>query len=250
MWGRSSKFRSIASYDEARHLYENIEPLRGRPDFRPLDRRSSRAITDIRKVGENFVIRMYSTDIVAYRPDGSIYLNRSGWPTISTAAVLSASSPFACWTQKGELIVRSASLKRFVLPRAGLVFINGEPVNPPVAVQCKTRVRKEPAKQVRAYFKDVPRLMQTFAALCAGQPVPEGIRKMRVDKVWDLEEPLDEADASALAWYYLKIEFLNTSYKVLKDQKTAIAVFWKAAYAAFDVFENYEVVLPLGEVAN
>ena len=253
MWGVRSNFVSIKSFDDAKRIYESIKPLRGRPDFRPVDRRSSCAVTDIRKVGEDYIIKMYNTDIVTYRPGGSIFLDRGGWPTVATASAMSASSPFACWVQKGELIVRSASLKRFVLPSAGLVFVNGEPVNPPPTVQHKTRVKRELAKQVRSFFKDVPKLMASFAALCAGQSHPADVKKMRVNRVWDLEGVLGGTDASALAWYYLKTVrgwAPKRESVVQKDQKSAIAHFWKEAYDAFDVIEGYEIALPFGEVAK
>ena|SRR3990167_2926666 len=253
MWGVSNKCRNISSYDEAKRVCESIKPLRDRPNFRPLDMRSSRVVTDIRKVGEDYIIKMYNTEIVTYRPDGRIFLDRGGWPTVATASAMSASSPFACWVQKGEIIVRSASLKRFVLPRAGLLFVEGEPVDPPAAVQHKTRVKRELARQARSFFKAVPKLMASFAALCAGQPRPADVKKLRVNRIWDLEGVLDEADAGALAWYYLGMVCLRSSgngYTVNPAQKSAIAHFWKEAYDALDVIEEYDIELPFGEVAK
>jgi len=246
MWGVGRRLKSIVSYEEAESIYGATTPLKGRPNFRPLDRRSSRASTDIRKVGDDYIVRMYSTDIVRYLADGSIFLDRGVWPTLATAAALSASSPFACWTHYGEVIVRSASLKRFVLHSKGLLFVNGEPVDPPVAVQHKTRVNRDKAKKVRTFFKDVPRFIKTFSAMCAGQPLPKGVRAMCIDSAWGLDGVLDEMDAAALAWGYVKAVTVH----VTNNPVASTADFWKAAYSAFDVIEAYDVELPFGEVAK
>ena len=47
----------------------------------------------LHRVGENYVVRYYYTDIVTYYPDGTFSLNCGGWPTMSTRDWIEATAP-------------------------------------------------------------------------------------------------------------------------------------------------------------
>ncbi len=47
----------------------------------------------LHRVGENYVVRYYYTDIVTYYPDGTFSLNCGGWPTPSTRDWIEATAP-------------------------------------------------------------------------------------------------------------------------------------------------------------
>src|ERR1019366_8310116 len=172
MWGTASKFPSIGSYAAAKIKYENIKPLRGSPDFRPLDTRSSRAKSQILKDGDDYIIRLYRTDIVRYFANGEVGICHGGFKTSCTVQAISAMSPYVTWCQKGVIIIRMPDLKKYVVPREGLLIRAGQPVNPVAATVTRTRVVKETAKQVREYFKDVPKMITVLTSMLAGKEKP------------------------------------------------------------------------------
>jgi hypothetical protein len=47
----------------------------------------------LHRMGENYVVRHYYTDIVTYYPDGTFSLNCGGWPTPSTRDWIEATAP-------------------------------------------------------------------------------------------------------------------------------------------------------------
>ena len=47
----------------------------------------------LHRVGENYVVRYYYTDIVTYYPDGTFSLNCGGWATMSTRDWIEATAP-------------------------------------------------------------------------------------------------------------------------------------------------------------
>lgn len=257
MWGTSSTYPSITSFAKAKEVFETTKPLRGTND-RPLEARSRNCKSWIEKRGENYIIRLYQTDIVTYYPDGSVFLNIRGWATNATASALHAMSPFTCWKRGGQLIVSLGRPSygdglKFVIPNGGLLFKPDEtgallPVNPPPAVQCKKQVKKEEAKKSRAFFKQVPVYIKTFSAAFEGGTEPE-VPEINMSAVWERQE-LSEDQAVALAWCYVTTG-LNESYSatvVVNDPKTGIAEFWKYVYRALKLIETVETVLPYGEV--
>lgn len=262
MWGLSSNYPNIRSYAEAAREYRDTKPLRGKPDFRPLDARSSRAKSNIRKEGDDFVIQLYRTDIIRYKPDGTIILNHGGWVTPSTAGAISAMSPFTSWCSKGYLVVSTSRRtsyadgnNRFVVPREGLEFNpQGVPKNPPAAMLRKKRVKKDEAKKVRALFKDVPKYIKTFCALYEdGQP--EQVARLHVRDFVGFAELSDET-AAQLALNYLEYDWDYTIDQAagiyhgfsVANAKRSVAAFWSGVYKVFQVHETYEVELPYGEV--
>ena len=92
MWGTSSNFPGISSYEQAKKTFEEIKPLRGKPNFRPLDRRSSQAKSQILfdDVTDDYIICLYRTHIVRYTKDGDVILNTGGHNTTTTVTAMSA----------------------------------------------------------------------------------------------------------------------------------------------------------------
>ncbi len=65
----------ILSYEQAVTKHDSIKPIRGRSTgIRPLGHRSNDNLTIRRLHDDSIVVRMYSTDIITYRPDGTIEL--------------------------------------------------------------------------------------------------------------------------------------------------------------------------------
>ena len=82
----------IATYDDASHIEAGIKPIRGRSvETKPLGKRSNDSVT-IRRDRDKIIIRMYSTDILAYEKmdDGQtmIRICSGGWASQSTAKVI------------------------------------------------------------------------------------------------------------------------------------------------------------------
>lgn len=248
MWGCASVYPSIASFQDAQYLYLNTKPLRGTADFRPLDRRSSRANAQIIKDGEDYVIRLYRTDIVRYRPDGTILLKHGGWESLQTATAMSAMSPFSAWRSKNNLIVRCSS-GRFLVPSCGLEFgADLVPKNPPPAFLRKQRVRKDVAKKVRAHFKQIPVMIRAYSAAFKGGDASE-IRTRPVMQA-DLDTPLSEERASeiAMGWLARDVDWGTGSRRCVYSGADTSPAVWKHIYQIFGVVETYEIELPYGEV--
>lgn len=250
MWGTTSNFPSINSYEDAKRKYENTKPLRGRPDFRPLEARSSRAKAQILKSGENYVIRLYNTDIITYKSTDEIILYTGGWNSATTAVAISSMSPFACWMHEGNTIVRMPDLKRcYWLSHTGtgLTIKDGQPVNPVMASITKTRVRKAEAKAARKYFAEVPKLIESLSALLDGKPKPAHDHS-GVLRCFESGEPLQHEDIANMALGVLRLVWAIGGYVVDGDSKKSIARFWRDVYLQLGLIETYHVELPLGEV--
>lgn len=257
MWGTSSNYPTICNYGDAKRTYENTKPLRGRPDFRPLDARSSRAKARIEKHGDEYLIRLYNTTIVTYRPDGSFFVQHGGWCTPVTAAAMSCMSPVTAWNRSGNFVVSDGRLNyaegtRFVVERGGLEFKRGEdgnyvPVNPPVAKKWKTRVKREEARVARKYYAEVPKMIIALSSLLAGSEHDRTVVRPAVE-IHDT--PLTQKEISAMAMSFVQDEcaWLDGSIKVMSRPGTSTQKFWRHVYAELDLHETYSTDLPYGEV--
>jgi len=249
MWGRENTLPRIISYAEAKHMYENTKPIRGNPAFRPLDRRSKDAKGSIKQVGDNYVIQLYSTNIVTYYPNGDVRLNTGNYSTISTASAIGQVSPFSCWTSKGRICVCNRYNKQgsFLVQPTLLFKRDAEgiyrPENPPIAGVRKTRVLKDKAKIARAVFKQVPIFIETFSKAFVGGVKPTAV-------IFDPQfecDSVSEEHAVKLAWDYVRTEGWQDP-RIVDDAEGAITAFWKDVYNKRGVIEQYTVDLPLGEV--
>lgn len=66
---------SLRSYQDAVNKFNSITPIRGwRDDIRPVAQRRNDNFTIRRLNDDSIAIRLYATDIITYRPDGTIEL--------------------------------------------------------------------------------------------------------------------------------------------------------------------------------
>jgi hypothetical protein len=70
-----------------------VKPIRGRKEeCKPLGARN-KSHANIRKEGDDIVVRLYRTDIVRYKPDGTIIVNQGGHESMTTRKYLNAILP-------------------------------------------------------------------------------------------------------------------------------------------------------------
>lgn len=253
--GSRANHPHIRNYGDARRTFENTKDLRTIKGFKPLDRRSRDATASIRKDGEDYVIKLYQTDIIRYKPDGSIFLYHGGWESGATATAIGHMGGVSCGRAQNALYVsvRSGS---FLVPDAGLLLVRDaggvlEPVNPPVATVRKTRVRKEEARMYRKYFAQVPKLIVAYSAAFKGGAAasPTPVLPLRD---YYLSGGLTEEAASTIAMYFLDLTYDWGSREQMFSgyAKGGIKDFWKTVYQEFSLVETYKTELPYGVVAK
>lgn len=99
----------IRNYEQARKLWENTAPIRGRAeDVRPLGKRRRDWETIVRVSlgeGENYAYaaRLHSTNVVTWYPDGTMALHANGWHTPSTSAFINSVCIFNCVKTRRKL---------------------------------------------------------------------------------------------------------------------------------------------------
>lgn len=89
-WGQTNQMNTprLITYEAASKHYDATKPIRGRAaDIRPLARRHNDNLT-IYRSASMIKIRLYSTDIITYKVDGSIIINNGGRPTLTTHDVM------------------------------------------------------------------------------------------------------------------------------------------------------------------
>jgi hypothetical protein len=70
-----------------------VKPIRGRAEeCKPLGARN-KSHANIRKENQDIVVRLYRTDIVRYKPDGTIIVNQGGFESMTTRKYLNAILP-------------------------------------------------------------------------------------------------------------------------------------------------------------
>lgn len=84
-WGnRNWDCPRLTSYDQAVYHEANVTPIRGdMQGTKPLGNRRKKWF-NIRKDGDDVVIRMHNTDVIRYKPDGDVIINNGGWVSAST----------------------------------------------------------------------------------------------------------------------------------------------------------------------
>lgn len=94
----------LYNYAAAARREAEVKPIRGRtPECKPLgDRKKTHA--SIRKEGEDIIVRLYQTDIVRYRPDGTVIVNQGGHESMSTRAYLNAVLPLSFGSYQGMTV--------------------------------------------------------------------------------------------------------------------------------------------------
>jgi hypothetical protein len=83
----------VRSYEDAKSLFKKARfPKRGKP----LENN-----TRLHKRGEDYAVRLYSTDVVTYHPDGSVTVRTGGWETVTTADRIGRYSPISLRFRSG-----------------------------------------------------------------------------------------------------------------------------------------------------
>lgn len=169
------------TYAEADRLERTIKPIRGRSTpTKPLSRNRRKDYINIRRVGENLVVRMYRTDILTLQPDGKLLVER--YTSQSTHAVLAQllgtrvsshkdASVIRCWfdPENGTDPLISGTLpmgERTVLQRIDGKLVNLSPMFP-----TKVRTNRKVANQIRKPYKPFIQWLKGYYKLRG----PEGI---------------------------------------------------------------------------
>lgn len=75
----------VDNYKFAKHLHDNIKPLRGRsPEIKPLGDRRDADTYHIRMDGEAVELVLYKTPVITFMPDGEVVLFVDSYNTVST----------------------------------------------------------------------------------------------------------------------------------------------------------------------
>lgn len=245
---RKHPYPSISSYAGAKRVYESIRPIRG-TNIRPLGYRSKHNSSVIEKDGDNYIIKLYHTDVVTYRPDGSVVLRTGGWHTQSTAQAIDETSPYRCRSVRGSLVASCSHGSFFIGDR--LEFDpQGKPVDPTPATIHKQVVNRAKAKQVRKYFAAVPGYIRAFQSAFAGGTKPE--QKMFVFQPFG-DTPLSDEGAIAAAWLAVPEDYnfvpgVIPERRIIDLGEQSVTQFWKDIYDDWDVVEEHTLKLPYGVV--
>ena len=89
-WGQTNSMNipRLITYEAASKHYDSVKPIRGRAaDIRPLAQRHKDNLT-IYRSASMIKIRLYDTDIITYKVDGSIIINNGGYTTLATHDVM------------------------------------------------------------------------------------------------------------------------------------------------------------------
>jgi len=155
-----------------------VKPIRGRAEeCKPLGKRS-KSYANIRKDGDDIVVRLYRTDIVRYKPDGTIIVNQGGFESQTTRKYLNAILPMWFGTHQnmtftyrgidgggyhllhtnGENVFKPVKPNNVSFP-SDLHFVNPRPCIVHIKDRAKSkRVRARYAPFIR-YVKNVTKLM-------------------------------------------------------------------------------------------
>lgn len=164
----------ILNYDDAKHRYESIKPIRGKAsmDIRPLGNRRAQHMRIEKGVidgQEVYQCVLYSTPCVIWYPDGRVKIRYGGWVSQSTAKFINA----LLWGVDASLcynhIVVWHNGNAYPVPKDGLwlKLVDGTRAitNPPRMYVHKynraetSRIRKL-AKPILDYFKVMAPLME------------------------------------------------------------------------------------------
>lgn len=135
MFASQFSFPPIRTYQRAVERIDMIKPIRGKPELRPLDKRS-KVYVNIRKVNEAVICQMYATDVVTFLPD-KIVVRFNGWNTQSTCLFISQvlgvyvglMHGMVCLsTERGDFVLDLSKPNVLVYENDVLVLQNPEPV--------------------------------------------------------------------------------------------------------------------------
>lgn len=174
----SARLPSIANFDMAKRIYEEVKPIRGRyPEQKPLGknrrytwmqihkRSSSRCVED-NPLGEfvtSYACQLYQTDCVEFFPDGEIVLRVNQWRGPTTMMFLN----YVLKEYIGEVASEGSKWyfvnklgEAFPMPTAhgtemSIKFVDGHGFRPTqIKQEHKYRVRRKEMNKLRKYYDD------------------------------------------------------------------------------------------------
>lgn len=96
----------MRTHAQALAVYNEIKPMRGRPDVRPLGQRRDADTYSIRLNADGDVeCVLYQTAVVTYKKDGDVVLYTGGWHTVSTNQFIGQLLTINVGTSRGNTIV-------------------------------------------------------------------------------------------------------------------------------------------------
>lgn len=208
--------RTFSNYKEASDWEALVKPVRGdKNNTKPLGPRHKKHM-NIRREGEDVVIRLYSTDIITYHPNGTITLDHGGYQTLSTVSLMQAVLPWGVYPHlyhgymwmRGEYKDENGELHtgHFRLPRKAVIERNPEThnyrIDNPVPVYThsidrknKKLVTKEYAPFL-AYFKAIAALRAEDGEIVLGDGERSPyLRPHDLDDRMRSDDPADHYDA-------------------------------------------------------
>ena len=200
----ASGLRRVQDYAKAVEIEAEIVPIRGKsPECKPLDRKRHKQSVTIRRVGEDVVVKAYSTDVLTYKPDGEIVVDTGGFSTMSTADVIGRVLGMSVRAYGDRLWIYQRVGGWYVLGR-GTRLVRGEVVNPihvPVRQlnRKKTKVVRDQYRPFMDYARGMCKLLAVDGSIAVDPDARRG--SLKPQDMWDLitcEEDLLENFAEAL----------------------------------------------------
>lgn len=209
--------RTFNSYKEASDWEAAVKPVRGDANnTKPLGVRYKKHMNIRREENGDIIIRLYSTDIITYHPNGTITLDHGGYKTQSTASLMTAVLPWSVrphlryghmW-MCGDYAEEGCATHtgRYCLPRKAVIEFNPETRNyrihnpEPVYVHklnknAKREVTKEYAAFL-AYFKAMTALRAEDGEIVKGEGERAPfLRPQDLDDRMKSDDPADHYDA-------------------------------------------------------
>jgi hypothetical protein len=113
----------LRNYAEAARWESQVKPIRGRAvECKPLGARN-KSHANIRRESDDIVVRLYNTDIVRYKPDGSIIIRQGGYASQTTRKYLHAVLPMWFASHQGATTVAFVGV-----PGSQIMHSNGDNV--------------------------------------------------------------------------------------------------------------------------
>lgn len=199
----SARLPSIANYDMAKRIYEEVKPIRGRyPEEKPLGknrrytwmqihkRHSSRLVED-NPLGEfvtSYACHLYSTDCIEFFPNNEIVLRVNGWRGPTTMMFLNYTLKEyigEVQSDKGKWYFVNKSGECFPMPtdrhqELRVHFVEGHGFRPKnLEPEYKYKVRRKEMNKLRKYYSDFIEYGKTMLMADSNLGTWEDVRKMR-----------------------------------------------------------------------
>jgi len=207
--------RVMKTYADAVRWESEVKPIRGRAEeCKPLGARN-KSYANIRKDGDDIVVRLYRTDIVRYKPDGTVIVRQGGHESMTTRKYLNAILPMWFGSHQGKThtyrgtddigyhILHSTEDNIFKQTPNNVSSSLYHFVNPqPCVIHTKNRAK---AKEVRSRYAPFIRYVKNITKLMGGRIViteKPALNYHTASCVLDFalsKEPEDQY--KALAWF-------------------------------------------------